>query len=828
MPKQIESSDLKLLKWAVLAITIVAVIATALYLRRDSIARGIANSMLGEQDLVVTELLVDRLAADRLELAELIVESDSGTTYAISGLSLPLALQGEDVSKIAAERVIVTFDTERTERSLLSESLQTALDFPLIRPNLEVSVAYLSLPNFPELSDVAWATSENGQDLVFSIETLRIVVGVTRNDEQNHSALISATDGDGDEVLIADITLARRDGTYGVSGDARLSTSAWLPLMRSLHLLPAGLGGLDAKLQGPIEVVIDDQEAGRVSFQARLALTDELAAAYVMTSGLTTDVRATSLDGFSFDLEYPSFEWIARAESVETLVWTDGFEDLPVHISGLECRSGGRCGMRASVDTQDIEWNGYDVGRAEISLPMRIEFEEVTRIDISADATATFSGVHASDVAARSIDVVAFSGTQLVITDDAWSCGIDQLRLAVGGFSSAGNLVASVPVTFTGLNIQDSAGTVDTRVLLTPETGASWDDMAVNLPAAEGTLSIRNNRLTAALDLAGGSDTLSAKVELIHDLSTDKRSLSVENAQVSFDRAGMSAFAPDWPYAWDVVGGTWQAQMNIEWQTEGADTEYHGTMQHKLQALAGKYNDMAFIGLSTDVAATVDSDDGIGVAPSSIVVRLLDIGLPVEQIAADYAVDVDKRTVDVRDFSATALGGKFVADPFRLSATDEPNLVTLRARSVQLQLMADLAEFEDLQVSGKVSGVLPVTVRGKGITIANGRLESEPPGGVIRYDSGDAPPDAVVADDGFNFAMWLLSNFEYESLSSDVNYTEAGDLKLQMRLSGVNPDTDATQPIILNLGVENNVPQMLRSLRAIRSIEDILERRTAK
>jgi hypothetical protein len=200
----------------------------------------------------------------------------------------------------------------------------------------------------------------------------------------------------------------------------------------------------------------------------------------------------------------------------------------------------------------------------------------------------------------------------------------------------------------------------------------------------------------------------------------------------------------------------------------------------------------------------------------------------VEQIAADYAVDVDKRTVDVRDFSATALGGKFVADPFRLSATAEPNLVTLRARSVQLQLMADLAEFEDLQVSGKVSGVLPVTVRGKGITIANGRLESEPPGGVIRYDSGDAPPDAVVADDGFNFAMWLLSNFEYESLSSDVNYTEAGDLKLQMRLSGVNPDTDATQPIILNLGVENNVPQMLRSLRAIRSIEDILERRTAK
>ena len=72
-----------------------------------------------------------------------------------------------------------------------------------------------------------------------------------------------------------------------------------------------------------------------------------------------------------------------------------------------------------------------------------------------------------------------------------------------------------------------------------------------------------------------------------------------------------------------------------------------------------------------------------------------------------------------------------------------------------------------------------------------------------------------------------MANFEFESLSSDVNYNEAGNLLLQMRLEGVNPDYDPTQPIILNLGVENNIPDMLRSLRAIRSIEDILEQRTA-
>jgi hypothetical protein len=46
-----------------------------------------------------------------------------------------------------------------------------------------------------------------------------------------------------------------------------------------------------------------------------------------------------------------------------------------------------------------------------------------------------------------------------------------------------------------------------------------------------------------------------------------------------------------------------------------------------------------------------------------------------------------------------------------------------------------------------------------------------------------------------------------------------------MRLEGVNPKMDPDQPVVLNLNVENNVPQMLRSLQATRSIQEIFERR---
>ena len=74
----------------------------------------------------------------------------------------------------------------------------------------------------------------------------------------------------------------------------------------------------------------------------------------------------------------------------------------------------------------------------------------------------------------------------------------------------------------------------------------------------------------------------------------------------------------------------------------------------------------------------------------------------------------------------------------------------------------------------------------------------------------------------------MLSNFEYTTLVSDVDLSKEGDLKLKLKLTGRNPDMDEKRPVVLNVDVENNIPQMLRSLRAARAVEDVLEKRLAK
>ena len=125
-----------------------------------------------------------------------------------------------------------------------------------------------------------------------------------------------------------------------------------------------------------------------------------------------------------------------------------------------------------------------------------------------------------------------------------------------------------------------------------------------------------------------------------------------------------------------------------------------------------------------------------------------DIGLPVEHIAAGFTIDLDNEAVQVDELSAEILGGALVADPFRYNMATDQNVILLNAKSIQLQLMVDLLGSEGIEMTGAVSGELPVTMSADSITIDGGRLQSEPPGGVIRYRSDAGALDAAVSDDG--------------------------------------------------------------------------------
>jgi hypothetical protein len=91
-------------------------------------------------------------------------------------------------------------------------------------------------------------------------------------------------------------------------------------------------------------------------------------------------------------------------------------------------------------------------------------------------------------------------------------------------------------------------------------------------------------------------------------------------------------------------------------------------------SLAGHYNDIVFKGLDTELSASIGSVTGIAVAPSNLTLALLDVGIPIEQLAAAFAVDVAGQTLAVTALSMTTLGGKIQADPFSYAMQQESSV----------------------------------------------------------------------------------------------------------------------------------------------------------
>jgi hypothetical protein len=239
---------------------------------------------------------------------------------------------------------------------------------------------------------------------------------------------------------------------------------------------------------------------------------------------------------------------------------------------------------------------------------------------------------------------------------------------------------------------------------------------------------------------------------------------------------------------------------------------------------AGSYGDIGFVGLDSEVEVTLDWQAEPSLSPAAFDVALIDVGFPIRDMHGRFKADINSLAADVDSVSMAVLGGNVSIDPFRYEHTADTNELMLKAKGIQLPLMVGLADLEAVQISGSVSGDIPVTIKNGNIIINKGLLENDPPGGTIRYGA-----DEGIVDEGSQLGIVsrTLRNFEFDVLTSEVDYTDSGDLKLQMRLTGTNPDVDPNQPVILNLAIENNVPQMLRSLQATRSIEDVLEQRLA-
>lgn len=290
------------------------------------------------------------------------------------------------------------------------------------------------------------------------------------------------------------------------------------------------------------------------------------------------------------------------------------------------------------------------------------------------------------------------------------------------------------------------------------------------------------------------------------------------------------------PRSMDLIDGTVDATIDLSWSGGIGDPLHQlkvtsGTAKVVADKLSGHYHDYLVRGLSTTMTLRAQGVDSmIMTQPAPLTVASLYTGINVTNIASSFQMvwnTVDELpTIDVRDFRCEMFGGSVSSRGPVVDLAKPPVRMTLVLRNLDLAKILSVEQQKGLQGTGIVSGMLPVTVTSGGISVKDGVIEAQPPGGIIRYASTPESSKVISeADSELHLVSEALNNFHYAVLRIGVKYGETGILDLNARLEGRNPDLANVPPIHFNLTVQEHIPTLLKSLRVVDDIQGTIEKK---
>lgn len=327
-----------------------------------------------------------------------------------------------------------------------------------------------------------------------------------------------------------------------------------------------------------------------------------------------------------------------------------------------------------------------------------------------------------------------------------------------------------------------------------------------------------------ALDMNGRVRTNdSAKavpLDFVVDANLAKLSGSFEiSTKHAVSRALLESELPGWVSDYDLDGGKVDLSVDGQFHETAVGMDIAGKGQARLTDAVAHYGGSVASGLDATLPISINGG-AWRAGPGLVDIGQVDVGFPLTDVR--FNIDTDGETVNFSDVSADVLAGRVQVDEFDYDIENQAGRFDAVVRDVSVAAILALAS-EDADGSGRLDGVLPVTLRPEGPTIDGGRLTAQPPGGHLNY--GGAVP---AANPGLNLAIRALRNFQYDHMTLDVDYVPEGQLDLMVRLEGKNPDVEDGRPIHFNLNISQNVLTLLKSLQASERMSERVQERLSR
>lgn len=822
---------MKVTRYLALALVLIAVLAAVGWYLRNSIIERLSGPLLAQYGLTITGVSLDALATDSASISYLVLEHESGTTIAIDDLRLPIRAPSTGMRPFSAAKVRIVPAAGDGQPLALAALTEQLLALPDVVPGTVIGVAELEVSPYPAVRDLRWSAGEARQELSASLGAVNFLLRVASQGDGRYEAALSMQLASVNRpAQVVEAMVQRTGAGFLLTGSAAIDLPATgmtvSAIAESLGADPAGIEFASGTAAIEISAEVTGDANGGARLEVLVAPSAPIEFAYSVESGNVNTVSVRSAGPIRISATYPEIRWaISEEQLILSLTYKDWL-DVSATASKLECGNGPACSMAVKLVADNVDLDTARAARLEFAGAHDLRMADGGfNLSVRPNARLSLAGLSFAETEAAGVTARLQSGATLSLTDSGWQLSAAAIDAELDSLALDEAMSFSAPLTIRDLAVDyaDQATSV-TALLNSASSQLSWQKLLITLPGFRGDFSLRDDTFATRLSTVGLQREATIIAE--HNPGEGTGRLSVSDGALSFAAGKLSGRVSPWSHQWDVSAGTVSWDLQLGWQLSDAGPAISGTTWMQLDRLAGSYGDTAIAGLSTRLAASLPATTGFNVDPGRIEIALLDVGIPVENISADYVLHPAGLAADVTNLRMQAFGGVVTADPFTYRVGAETNSLLLRADSLELVELLTLEEFEAVQLTGRIGAELPVVIEGTTVSIYDGKLTGEAPGGVIRYR-----PDAVPSGDattGMGLVTRTLSNFEYDTLESSVAYDKDGDLVLKMRLNGRNPDIQGGRTVVLNLSIENNVPQMLRSLQATRAVEEILDKRVRK
>ncbi len=318
--------------------------------------------------------------------------------------------------------------------------------------------------------------------------------------------------------------------------------------------------------------------------------------------------------------------------------------------------------------------------------------------------------------------------------------------------------------------------------------------------------------------------------DMVHNFASGDGRLALTPSlaiNLNEENHSLSQLLTPWPYAFDLLTGSIELSAQAAWSKHD-DFSLASTV--RFDAAGGHVGEIIFSGLrfthKLEILPAMRS-----LRASRITLDQVDSGVTASNINLLLAFFKTSTgplpKVVVRKLRGEMFDGSITAEELVYDFNSSNNRFLINASDIDLSRIVETQQLEDIVVTGRIDGELPVEINETGIVIENGVFINTVRNGIIRYNPA-AGTEQMKQNPLTGIALDALRDFRYDHLQAGVKYTPEGMLTISLELKGTSPELDTDRPVHLNIKTEQNLLSLLKSLRYAQGISEKVDKQVRR